>query len=251
MRREVRYEGMNSTPGRFTVLALTAISLGLLLPGLVRPVLSIRGVLTPDGIASMTPVVLEKGLDEDTVAALKALMNPAMVRFVEATGGDIRTMIIERLGPRLTTALQQGVGEVEVYRQERSIIGAVRNLYQVGSPFPATLILLFSVIVPLTKAFAVVAATFARDAASRRRVTSFVEAIAKWSMADVFVVALFITYLAAEATQASGGATPLVAFDATFGPGFYWFAAYCLFSLASQQYTARLARASAQHLTTT
>ena len=32
--------------------------------------------------------------------------------------------------------------------------------------------------------------------------------------------------------------------DATFGPGFYWFAAYCLFSLASQQYTARLARAA-------
>jgi hypothetical protein len=36
----------------------------------------------------------------------------------------------------------------------------------------------------------------------------------------------------------------LMAFDATFGPGFYWFAAYCLFSLASQQYTARLARSS-------
>jgi hypothetical protein len=32
-----------------------------------------------------------------------------------------------------------------------------------------------------------------------------------------------------------------VAFTAHFGPGFYWFAAYCVFSLASQQYTARLA----------
>ena len=66
-------------------------------------------------------------------------------------------------------------------------------------------------------------------------------------MADVFVVALFITYLAAEASQTVPGqatAAPLMAFDATFGPGFYWFAAYCLFSLASQQYTARLARAS-------
>ena len=234
---------MTSSSHRLLVLTLTLVSLGLLLPGLFRPVLSIRGVLTPDGIASMTPVVLEKGLDEDTVAALKALMNPAMVRFVEATGGDIRKMIIERLGPRLTTALQQGVGEVEVYRQERSIIGAVRNLYQVGSPFAATLILLFSVVVPVTKALLVAWAAFARDAATRRRVTGFVETIAKWSMADVFVVALFITYLAAEATQASGGATPLVAFDASFGPGFYWFAAYCLFSLASQQYTARLARA--------
>jgi hypothetical protein len=233
---------MTSSSHRTLVLVLTVISLGLLLPGLFRPVLSIRGVLTPEGIASMTPVVLEKGLDDDTVAALKALMNPAMVQFVEATGGDIRKMIIDRLGPRLTAALQQGVSDVEVYRQERSIIGAVKNLYDVGSPFPATLILLFSVVVPLTKALLVAWAAFARDAATRVRVTGFVEAIAKWSMADVFVVALFITYLAAEASQAGGGATPLVAFEATFGPGFYWFAAYCLFSLASQQYTARLAR---------
>ena len=227
---------------RPVILALTAVSLVLLLPGLFLPVLSIRGVLTPEGVASMTPVVLEKGLDDDTVAALKALMNPAMVQFVEATGGDIRTMIIERLGPRLTAALQQGVSDVEVYRQERSILGAVRNLYEVGSPFPATLILLFSVIVPLTKALLVAWIAFVRDAATQRRVTGFVEAIAKWSMADVFVVALFITYLAAEATQASAGGTALVAFEASFGPGFYWFAAYCLFSLASQQYTARLAR---------
>ena len=78
--------------------------------------------------------------------------------------------------------------------------------------------------------------------------TRFVAAIAKWSMADVFVVALFIMYLAAEATQTPSGdpdAAPLLAFDASFGPGFYWFAAYCLFSLAPQQYTARLARAAA------
>lgn len=225
---------------RTTILALTGLSLVLLLPGLFLPVLTIRGVLTSEGIASMTPVVLEKGLDEDTVAALKAMMNPAMVQFIEATGGDLRTMIIERLGPRLTVALQQGVGEVEVYTQQRSIIGAVRNLYSVGSPIPATLILLFSVVVPLTKALLVAWAAYARDAVARRRVTGFVAAIAKWSMADVFVVALFITYLAAEATQTStGGGTPLVAFDASFGPGFYWFAAYCVFSLATQQFTAR------------
>lgn len=231
------------TSSRTTILALTALSLVLLLPGLFLPVLTIRGVLTSDGIASMTPVVLDKGLDEDTVAALEALMNPAMVQFIKATGGDLRTLIIERLGPRLTVALQQGVGEVEVYTQQRSIIGAVRSLYQVGSPIPATLILLFSVVVPFTKALLVAWAAYARDAVARRRVTGVVAAIAKWSMADVFVVALFITYLTAEATQAAnGGGAPIVAFDATFGPGFYWFTAYCVFSLATQQFTARQMR---------
>jgi hypothetical protein len=58
-------------------------------------------------------------------------------------------------------------------------------------------------------------------------------------------VALFIVYLAAQASTKSNGADaapPLIAFTAHFGPGFYWFAAYCVFSLASQQYTGRLAR---------
>lgn len=57
-----------------------------------------------------------------------------------------------------------------------------------------------------------------------------------------------MAYLAAEATQTPSGdlaAVPLPAFDATFGPGSYWFTAYCVFSLASQQYTARLARRAA------
>ena len=236
---------MTSSAARYGVLLLVAISMVLLIPGLFRPVLTIRGVITPEGVAQMTPVVLEKGLDPETVNTLKSMMNPAMVTLLEVTGGDLRKMIIDRLGPRLTEALKTGVGEVEVYRQTRSIIGAVRNLYDVGSWIPATLILLFSVVVPFGKALLVVMATYMRNAVSRQRVLNFVAAVAKWSMADVFVVALFITYLAAEATQTvpgQQGSAPLIAFDATFGPGFYWFAAYCLFSLASQQYTARLAR---------
>ena len=149
-----------------------------------------------------------------------------------------------RLTPQLTAAIQKGVGDLEVYQQTRSILGSVRRLYEVGSPVPATLILLFSVIVPFAKAALVAWAQFISNAGMRQRTLRFVETIAKWSMADVFVVALFIAYLAAKATQSSGdpAAPPLVAFDARFGSGFYWFAAYCVFSLASQQYTAGLAK---------
>jgi len=66
-------------------------------------------------------------------------------------------------------------------------------------------------------------------------------------MADVFAVALFITYLAAQATQsAAGTSSAVVAFDASFGPGFYWFAAYCVVSLAVQQWTARTVKGTLQ-----
>jgi hypothetical protein len=236
---------MTSQRNRLVVLTLLVVSVGLLLPGLFAPVLTIRGVLTREGVAHVAPMMLERGLSDETLAVLKSMMNPAIVSFLNATGGDLRKIIIERLSPQITAALQKSVSEVEIYEQTRSIIGSVRRLYEVGSPIPATLILLFSVIVPLGKAALVAWATFMADDRMRLRTLKFVEAIAKWSMADVFVVALFIAYLAAQASQTAASdpnaAPPLIAFTAHFGSGFYWFTAYCLFSLASQQYTRRLA----------
>ena len=236
---------MTSQAKRLIVLVLLVCSMGLLIPGLFLPVLTIRGVLTRDGISQVAPLMLERGLNDDTLAALKSMMNPSILAFLQATGGDIRKIVIEKLGPQIAAALQKNVGEVEVYEQTRSILGAVRRLYEVGSPIPATLILLFSVIVPVSKAALVAWATYLSGETARQRILRFVETIAKWSMADVFVVALFIAYLASQAsatpTQGPNAAPPLVAFTAHFGPGFYWFAAYCLFSLASQQVTVRMA----------
>jgi hypothetical protein len=232
-----------SATRRLTVVVLLVASIALLLPGLFLPVLTIRGVLTREGIAGIAPRILENGLDEETVKTLSSMMNPTVVAMAQAFGGDLRKVIIERLSPQITAALRSRMTEVEVYHQTRSIIGSVRNLYDVGSPVPATLILLFSVIVPVTKATLVAWACFLASSERRQRTLRVVVAIAKWSMADVFVVALFIAYLAAQATQVppgDPGAAPLVVFTAHFGAGFYWFAAYCLFSLASQQYTVRL-----------
>jgi uncharacterized paraquat-inducible protein A len=240
---------MNPTANRPLALALVVVSMALLIPGLLLPVLTIRGVLTREGVARVAPMMLEKGLTDETIAVLKAMMNPSIIGFIEATGGDVRKIVIEKLGPQISASLEKNVPEVEVYQQTRSIIGAVRRLYEVGSPIPATLILLFSVIVPFGKAALVVGALFMSSRRSRYLTLRFVETIAKWSMADVFVVAILIAYLAAQASTAptSGpdAAPALLAFTAHFGPGFYWFAAYCLFSLASQQFTARLAGSAA------
>ena len=236
---------MTSRSARLVVLLLLLASIGLLVPGLFAPVLTIRGVLTREGIAQIAPTMLQNGLSDDTMKVLKSVMNPTIVAFIEATGGDLRKNVLDKLTPQVTASLQKNVGEVEVYQQTRSIVGSVRRLYEVGSPVPATLILLFSVIVPLLKAALVTWAVFLTGGEQRRRTLAFVETIAKWSMADVFVVALFIAYLAAKAsatpTQGPNASPALIAFSAHFGPGFYWFAAYCLFSLASQQFTARVA----------
>src|SRR6185369_469090 len=171
---------------RSLVFLLLVISLALLIPGLFLPVITIRGVLTREGIAQVAPQMLQRGLDDGTISALKAMMNPAVVGLLDATGGDLRQMIVDKVTPSLTASLTQNMAEVEVFQQTRSIVSSVQRLYEVGSPVPATLILLFSVVVPFVKTALVGWAMFVADEARRQRTLTFVEAIAKWSMADVF-----------------------------------------------------------------
>jgi hypothetical protein len=198
-------------------------------------------VLQPAGIADLAPKLLNQGISDQSIATLKPLINPMVLPLLEASPGGLRGALVNKLGAQLATELKKG-SDIEVYQQTRSILGSVRHLYSVGSATAATLILIFSVLVPFAKASLVMWAVAHRDELRRARTLRFVEIIAKWSMADVFAVALFIAYLAAQATQSApgaGSASAVVAFTATFGPGFYWFAAYCMFSLGVQQATAR------------
>ncbi len=226
---------------RSLALAGLLISVSLLIPGLIAPVITLRGTLDPAGVASLAPQLLNQGLSDDAIAQLRPMLNPALLPMLDASPMGLKGALVMQLGGQLSRQLAAGP-EIEIYQQTRSILGSVRHLYRVGSPIAASLILLFSVLVPFTKASLVMWAVFHRDRLRRKRTLHFVELIAKWSMADVFAVALFIAYLAARASQTAPGPgfvpQPAV-FTATFGPGFYWFASYCLVSLATQQATAR------------
>lgn len=115
----------------------------------------------------------------------------------------------------------------ELFRETRSILQTVRNLHQSGNDFVAGLILLFSVVVPVVKGCLLLVALGIRDAARRYGLFRFVRSISKWSMADVFVVGVYVAYLAAKATDM---------LDAVAEIGFYYFAAYCLVSLLALQF---------------
>jgi hypothetical protein len=234
------------TDRRWLATAGLALSVALLVPGLLASVITLRGTLDPDGVSALAPRLLEQGLTDQTVEGLRPLINPAMLPLLEMAPGGLKGALVATLGAQIGTQLKAGP-PVEVYLQTRSILGSVQHLYSVGSVTAATLILVFSVLVPFTKIAMVLWALYHRDPARRQRTLNFVEVIAKWSMADVFAVALIIAYLAAQASQTAPGATgaaSVVVFDAAFGPGFYWFAAYCIFSLAAQQIIARTNRAT-------
>ena len=68
-------------------------------------------------------------------------------------------------------------------------------------------------------------------AALHRRCIELLHAVGKWSMADVFVVAVLVAFLAAGKDAYR---------SAHLGPGLYAFAAYCLLSMLAAQLARRL-----------
>jgi hypothetical protein len=217
---------------------------------LFLPVLTVRGTLNPDGVSDLAYKILEQGMTDAAIESFRPLLNPAVLPLLETGQGGLKGAIVTAVGSQLSGQLKSGA-PIEVYTQTRSIVGSVQHLYSVESNTAATLILVFSVIVPLTKSLLVSWAVMQSKPGRRRSMLFFVEAIAKWSMADVFAVAVIIAYLAAQASQSVGGdAAAIISFDASFGSGFYWFAGYCLTSLAVQQLSARWLVKSLEGMTT-
>lgn len=115
--------------------------------------------------------------------------------------------------------------ERELTNETRSVVGAIRSLHESGNDFVAGLILLFSVLIPLAKALMALPVLFGTPA-RRAGLLRCVQAISKWSMADVFAVGMLIALLVAKGTAN---------LSAVAGAGFYYFTAYCLVSNAAFQ----------------
>ena len=124
----------------------------------------------------------------------------------------------------ITASLELMGVKRELFTETRSIIQTVRSLHESGNNFVSGLILLFSVIVPFAKAITLLVVLAIRNIETKLRLHRFIDSISKWSMADVFLVGVYVAYLSAKATDN---------LDATIHEGFYYFAAYCLVSIGS------------------
>lgn len=141
--------------------------------------------------------------------------------------GDMATLVINNL---------EVSGTVVAFDKTRSILGTVRDLFEGGNVLVAFLIVTFSVLIPVLKGFITLIALLALKANTKSKLISFSSMISKWSMADVFVIAIFVSYLAAIGIRENTG---LVTFSSTLGIGFYFFLAYCIVSILASQLLAR------------
>lgn len=118
------------------------------------------------------------------------------------------------------------IGKMELYNQTQSIFQTIQTLFQSGNELVGGLILLFSIVVPMIKAALLLAVFVFKQWPYRDMAYKIVNAIAKWSMADVFVIGVFMAYLA-------GKANPNI--NAILHEGFWWFTAYCVLSILGGQ----------------
>ena len=126
------------------------------------------------------------------------------------------------------------LGTVILKYESKSVVTALSSLMHSGNWFIALLIGLFSVMMPAAKTLVSLLCLQSRRPAWATKASHFIKAIGKWSMADVFVVAIFLAYFALGSDKFS---------DATAGLGLYFFAAYCLFSQFTSHYLLSAARA--------
>ncbi|MCB1742798.1 MAG: paraquat-inducible protein A [Gammaproteobacteria bacterium] len=116
------------------------------------------------------------------------------------------------------------LGEVVLQYDSKSILTTVGKLFEHGNQLVAALLGLFSVAIPILKLLGGFTILALGEGLIARRVVAFIKLIGRWSMTDVFVVAILLAFLA-------GGASDLT--QASLGAGLYFFAAYGLLSIFS------------------
>ncbi|ABO25358.1 paraquat-inducible protein A [Shewanella loihica] len=190
-----------SQRSKWPQLLVILIALALLIPGLSLPMLSLDGQADKSKFAQTSiELMTEDGEMRGLLGSVSAFLG-----------------------------FNELEGQVEIYRKHRSILGTVQDLMQSGNLLVGIMIATFSVIIPTLKLLAQAVLVFARGSTATL-LTRLIDAIGKWSMADVFVVAIIVSYLAGNAEDQMG---ELIIMHAQLEIGFWFFTGYCLFAIAS------------------
>ncbi len=118
-------------------------------------------------------------------------------------------------------------GDMVFYYQSKSVLELVQTLFVQKNWIVAISILSFSILFPLIKLLSTCLLLFGDRFKQTGFVNFFVKYAGKWSMADVFVVSVFLAYLAFTSMQVG------ITTESKVLMGLYFFLAYCLLSIFS------------------
>jgi len=180
------------------------IALALLLPGVTQPVLTLEGKIDKSKLAQTGIEMLADEGDRNT--------------------RNMLMMASSMLG------LDKLEGEISAYQKTRSIWGTVNELANNKNYLVAALVALFSIVIPTLKLLMQLLYIFLPMNKFKQMLGQVIQAVSKWSMVDVFVIALIVAYLAGNADGQMG---ELINMYAELGAGFWYFTGYCLFAIAA------------------
>jgi len=116
------------------------------------------------------------------------------------------------------------LGDVVLSFESKGILGSIAKLYANGSLVVAGVILLFSVIVPALKTLALLFVAIFEHSPFAAKVVRFFKHLGKWSMIDVFVVAILLVYLTGGSSETSRSEVEI---------GLYFFLIYVILSMVA------------------
>lgn len=195
---------------------LFVLALVLLVPGLIQPMLTLQATVNKKEMLEMAAQSLFPGGADSSMIA----------QFAYAMIGNM-----------------QVEGTMQIFNKTRSVLGTMSDLIKSGHHFVGFLIGLFAVVIPAIKVCLTGIAALIQNQARRQSLDKLSGLISKWSMSDVFVMAMIVGYLAANADDNPADAVKM---NAELGPGFYYFAAYCLTSILSAQVLRRRSNENSQ-----
>jgi hypothetical protein len=135
------------------------------------------------------------------------------------------SLIFGLINPILMVTIHKEIehlGDVILSFESKGILGSITKLFDSGEMAVAITILLFSVIVPLLKIITLIFTIIFRNYRFSHHLVEFFKHIGKWSMIDVFVVAIFLVYLTSNKGSVS---------HAEIEVGLYFFLAYVILSM--------------------
>lgn len=114
------------------------------------------------------------------------------------------------------------LGDIVLSFESKGVIGSINKLLESGDVVVAVVILLFSVLTPVLKILSLFFVSLFVEYQFAHALVKFFKFIGKWSMVDVFVVAVFLVYLTANKGDVSRAEVEI---------GLYFFLAYVIVSM--------------------
>lgn len=186
-------------------LILFLLALMFLIPGLTFPIMTISATIDKQAMLDL---------------ATQSILEP------QQTGSFVQNLIIS------LRHMFQVEGSVAVFEKTRSILETMQHLINKGHIVVGILIGLFAAIIPAVKILLTLLAMLQSQSDAKNRLLAYSSILSKWSMSDVFVMAIIITFLAINANE---DAIDAVQMHAQLESGFYFFSAYCLLAIAAGQ----------------